>query len=1054
MRESNENGSRTTKIFCASLLMLGMGLSGYAQQRMVKGVVTDEADAPIPGVTIMLKGTKSGTVTNADGSFSIDAPAGSTLVFSYIGMSKKEVKVGKASRVNVVLAEDATDLNEVVVVGYGQQKKISMTGSVAAVSAKEISKVSTSNVSQALVGKLPGLITQQSGGRPGADAVSLLIRGYSSYNDSGSVLTIIDGVDRGTSGLNWLDPNDIESITVLKDAASCAIYGMKASNGVIIVTTKKGSEGKATISYNGSLTLSHATSLPKMMNGTQYMQYYNLARSLDGLDPYYTEEEIAATYNGDPSDGYENTDWTSPYYKTTYTQKHNVSVSGGTQRTKYYMSGGFMDQDGILDNQYYQRGTFRSNIDTKINNYLDATFNVGGLVTNSNYPTGQAITSGVGGYDFENVMLYSIPFVPKTYSGEMYGTQDEYIGTATTAFRNLAHNPEYASSTGSSGFQKTKRVKMETAGRIDYNAPFLKGLKVSMFASWDWADIDSKTFAYAYKVMAYNPGTKRYSYSNCINLLEGGNMYVGDEKSQQIVLRPSVNYANKFGKHDIAATFLYESTRIRSSKLTGSRTDFELFDLPELSFGTNINASSGNSGSSGKSASAGYAGRINYNYDSKYLAEFSARYDGSYLFAPGKRWGFFPSASLGWVMSNESWFHDAAPYIDLFKVRGSIGLTGNDNVTAWLYRKSYAFAGYTSAFGETPTAVSTLYQTTKYPQSDLTWEKTLSYNLGADLTMWNGLLGIEADVFYKYTYDILQSVSGAYATSLAGNYPSIDNTGRFDNRGFELVVRHTNRINNFIYNINGNLTYAHNRYLRLTESTNTLPWQSKLGTSMGDVWGLKAIGLYQTQEQLDNAPSPISTTPHLGDIMYEDVNGDGKISSDDYVKIGHASRPEMMFALNLSGSWKGFDLSLQFQGAAMVKKMLGSGTSDFSPLTRPWYGGSDNSPLYLVEDSWRPDNTNARYPRLSTLSCSNNAYISSWWMVNGSYLRLKNASLGYTVPTKFTKKVGISNLRVYASGYNLLTWTAFKYLDPELADYAWTYYPQQRTFTFGLDLSF
>lgn len=1029
------------RIFLFSLSMLfAYATNGYAQN-IVKGRVTDVNGSPLPGVSVIVKGsTSNGTTTDIDGNYSLNAPSASTLVFSYIGMTKQEVKTNGRKMINVILEEDVANLDEVIVVGYGSQKKIHLTGSVSAVSQKDILKTTASNISQTLVGKLPGLVTQQSTGAPGADDVSILVRGYTSYNDSGTPLMLVDGVERPM----WrVDPNDVESVTVLKDAASCAVYGMKGAGGVILITTKRGSEGKTSINYKGSLTLSHVTTLPKFMNGTQYMQYYNLARQLDGEDPYFTEEEIAMTTNGDPTDGYENTNWQAPLYRTTLMHQHNLSISGGTDKTKYYISGGFFKQNGFIEDHKMQRGNFRSNIETKPTKDINVSLNVAARVDDYYQPDGdsyanQQVNNVVG------VLLYAAPFVPL-----------EHQGYPASGYRG-GSNPLYAAN--NSGFDKSKTIKLETSAKLEYSFPFLKGLKASMFVSWDWQDQDSKKFAYAYKLMQYQHGEKEYKLQNCQNLEESGNMYVGDAKQQQVILRPSISYTNKFGLHDVGALLLYEQTRINSTKMTASRTEFPLFDLPDLSFGNKINASSGNSGSSGRSAYAGYVGRFNYAYNDKYLAEFSFRYDGSYNFAKGHRWGFFPSFSLGWMASEESFFQELFPKINRFKLRASVGVLGRDNVDPYLYRRSYEWQYNIVAFGSTPTAQNTLYNTVSYPMEKLTWEKCRTIDAGFELTAWDGLLGIEFDVFYKYTYDILQSISGAYPPSLGGHYPTIENSGTFDNKGFELVIKHANRIGKVNYNLNGNLTFARNRILSRTQSDNILPWQSVLGTSIGAVWGLKAVGLYQSQEEIDNAPTPIGASPRLGDIRYADINGDGKITVDDQVRIARSTRPEMMFALMADASWNNFDLSIQLQGAALCDKLLqgkwGNGSTDMTPLTRPWYGNWDNAPLYLVENSWRPDNTNAEYPRLSTKYMDNNAQLSDFWKRDGAYLRLKNITLGYTFPRKWISKTGLSNLRVYANGNNLLTFTQFKYLDPEAGNVIQGYYPQQRTFSFGIDVSF
>ena len=356
-------------------MVLASTASSYAQN-LIKGVVVDAADIPLPGVSVLVKGTTTGTTTDLDGRYSINVPKNGTLVFTYIGMSKQEVKTSGKKTINVVLQEDVSVLNEVVVVGYGIQKKAHLTGSVASVNSKDLMKSTTSNISQALVGKLPGLMSQQTSGAPGSDNATILVRGRSTYQGDDGPLMLVDGVERPM----WqIDPNDVESVTILKDASACAVYGMKASGGVILVTTKRGSEGKASINYKGSLTLSHATTLPKFMNGTQYMQWYNLAKKLDGENPFFTDEDIRNTYNGDPTDGYENTDWLSPLFRTTLMHQHSLSISGGTQKTNYFISGGFMNQNGFIKGHKNQRGHFRSNLDTKPVEGLSVSLNLAGL---------------------------------------------------------------------------------------------------------------------------------------------------------------------------------------------------------------------------------------------------------------------------------------------------------------------------------------------------------------------------------------------------------------------------------------------------------------------------------------------------------------------------------------------------------------------------------------------------------------------------------------------------------------------------------------------------
>ena len=1022
------------RILFFSLTILFVCASNSYAQSPVNGVVIDATGLPLPGVSVTVKGSATGTTTDLNVHFTLNAPRSATLVLSYIGMITQEVKVNSRSMINVTLQEDINSLDEVVVVGYGTQKKIHLTGSIASVSSKELLKSTTSNVSQALVGKLPGLISQQATGAPGADDVSLLVRGHSTYNGGDGPLILVDGVERSMA---YINPNEVESVTILKDAASCAVYGMKAAAGVILVTTKRGTEGKTAINYKGSLTLSHATTLPKFMNGTHYMQWYNYARRMDGEKAYFTDEEIAMTTNGDPTDGFENTDWQEPIYRTTLMHQHNLSISGGNEKTRYFLSGGFMKQNGFIKGFELERGNFRSNIDTQVTKDISVSLNVAGKINDYYQPGGDSYenqtTNNVVG-----VLLYAAPFVPL-----------EYEGMPTSGYRG-ASNPEYAA--GHSGYSKTRTMRLETSAKIEYS------LKAGMFVGWDWQDRDSRSFKYSYELMLYKPESKKYVRQYASNLQPTGGMSVGDEKEQQVVLRPSISYNQKFGLHDVGALFLYEQTERKGNTLTGYRSDFALLDIDELPFGSTIHPTDGNFSSSIRQGYAGYVGRFNYAYNNRYLAEFTFRYDGSYHFKKGNRWGFFPSASLGWVASEEDFFKELFPQVERFKLRASFGILGSDNVDPFLYRKQYAWAKNSTVFGTTPQAVNTLYNKVSYPMENLTWEKCRSINVGFELSAWNGLLGIEFDVFYKYTYDILRSIGGVYPPSLGGHYPSIENSGTFDNRGFEMTVKHRNHIGKFNYSLNGNLSFARNKILRMTQADNTKPWQNRLGTSVGSIWGLKSLGLYQTQAEIDAAPLPISETPRLGDIRYLDYNGDGLISWDDEVKIARPTTPEMMFSLMADANWKGFDLSVQLQGAALCDKLLcgewNNGARDQTPLTRPFYAGWDNAPYYLVENSWRPDNTNAEYPRLSTVAYANNAQVSDFWKRNGAYVRLKNVTLGYTLPQSWVKKSGISNLRLFASGHNLFTLTEFKYLDPESANVIQGYYPQQRTFTFGVDVTF
>lgn len=1040
------------------LAALFISVSAFAQGT-VKGKVVDQNGEPLAGVGVMAVGTTYGVVTDIDGNYSIDVQSSvKKLSFSFIGMETKEVEIAGKKVINVTLADDSTILDEVVVVGYGVQKKAHMTGSVVAVSSHELQKTTVSNVSQALVGKLPGVITQQGSGQPGCDGVSILVRGYSSYNDSGSVLVLVDGVERD---MNSVNPVDIESISVLKDAAASAVYGMKAANGVILVTTKRGTEGTSQINYSGKYILSQSTAFPKMMNGTEYMEYYNLAYLLDGNDePYFSEEMIAATHNGDVTDGIENTDWTAPMFRVTPMQQHNISVSGGNNKANYFVSAGYQYQEGFIKGNTNTRYNIRSNVDIHATKDITVSMGIGvndtEFVQPGNLPYSNATTGGTIPF----CLTYALPFIPKEYNGQ-----------ATSPMRtssSFVANAEYGSENG--GYSKSSTFNVESSAKVEWAVPFVKGLKASMFASWDKKSLNSKTFYYSYYVygldfasMHNDPNffdnlDTHYELKKSSTGYDDGNLYEGVQNVQRIMMRPQVSYNRTFGKHNVGVIFLYEQNDYTSHVISAQKRTFELLDIAELGKATAIDRPESVGGSSGLSRYAGYVGRLNYVFNDKYLLEFAGRYDGSYHFAREQRWGFFPSASIGWVVSKEDFFRENFTKVDMFKLRASIGEVGNDNVSEYLYRKNYALNTGAVAFGQT--AQATLSNQTSYPREDLTWERIRTYDAGFEFSAWKGLLSAEFDWFYKYTYNILCSISSQYSPSLGGHYPTTMNMGEFDNRGFELSLRHQNHFGDFTYGVSGNVSWAHNRVVKRVEAENTLPWQSVIGHSYGEVMGYKSAGLFQSEEEIATSALPDGVSVHPGDIKYVDLNGDGVINADDITYIGRSTRPEMMYALQFDASWRGLDFSVQFQGGAMCDKfLLGSwsnGVSDATPLTRPWYAGYDNAPLYLVQESWRPDHTDANYPRLTIANTaySNNYRVSDYWMRNGAYVRLKNIQLGYTIPAKITRLANISKIRLFVAGTNLFTLTEFEYLDPESPNVVTSYYPQQKTYTFGVDVSF
>lgn len=525
-----------------------------------------------------------------------------------------------------------------------------------------------------------------------------------------------------------------------------------------------------------------------------------------------------------------------------------------------------------------------------------------------------------------------------------------------------------------------------------------------------------------------------------------------------MTIRPQINYEREFGKHSVSALFFFERRKSYDDTMTGYKTGYYA-DFPiDLSMGL-VNQSPYTTGSHSYTGSAGFAGRISYAYDKKYLLEVTMRADGSYKFAPKNRWGYFPSVAVGWVMSEEAFFKRALPKIEYFKLRASYGVLGSDDTSPYLYMQSFfsTAPGFTCVIGGQPQSA---YYTGGYIHDNLTWSRTHTYNFGMELRAFQGKLGIEFDWFYKLTSRILESDSGGtYAPSLGGNNPAWLNSGRVDNRGFELTLRHANSFRNgWSYALTGNLSWARNRVLSRRIADNHPSYRAILGEPLGSIYGFQALGLFQTQEQVDNYPTAPSGWAGLGEIMYKDIDGDGKIDRDhDYVKIGRSTTPEMSFSLNMDVAWKDISLSVLWQGVALCDYQLsglyGNGHTNNTMYTRPFYGDG-NAAYYLVENSWRPDHTNAEYPRLHAITNSNNANASTWWIRNGAYLRLKDVRLSYALPKKLLSKIGIERTSIYVAGTNLLTFSAFKYIDPENPGINNGYYPQQRTYSIGLNLTF
>ena len=1051
------------------LIFLIGGAAYVSAQPTVRGKVTDSDGRPLEGVVVLVQGTTNGAMTDLDGNYSISSlKKGDVLVFSSLGLADQTFEcTGSLSKLDVTMADDVTYLEETIVVGYGTQKKSSMTSAVSAMKGDELLKAPSTNVSQLLAGKLPGISSVQESGEPGLDQASLRIRG--SVN---AVSYVVDGFP--VANINDIDPADIESVSVLKDGASAAVYGLQASGGVIIVTTKKGEKGKTKITYNASVGASLNANFPEFMDGPEFAYYYNVAQMMDQLAsgaiasdkeyvPYFTKKQVEMMLNDDPTDGWDNVNYIDKVFGTGITQKHNVTVQGGSDNMRYFASFGYLGQDGNIDNYDYERYNVRANIESNFAKYFHFNLGVSAVLSNRHtpaYSTGGSYSGyWEGGAEphwlsigSQTILMH--PYLPERYEG---------LYTATLkANTGLPHSPLAA--IYESGYKKTRGMETAVNAGLSFDVPGVKGLQLKASGSFDYSTSFNKNLNTPYYLKAYSNGayvdmTDPRGVGNGIELGEGTSYY------QYMVGQASVSYANKFGKHNVEALALSEIRDYKGNAHSAYAIEIPFASLPELPNGKPANNPI--SGWSSASRSIGYVFRARYDYEEKYLAEFTGRYDGSYKFAgmAKTRWGFFPSASVGWNISKEPWMQNAS-FLDDLKIRGSIGLLGSDNASAYTFLSTYYQWGSKVIYGQYDGATSSnpAYYASGVPNLDLSWEKTLSYNVGFDFTMWNGLLGAEVDGFYNLTYDMLTSQGSGFPPSMGGYYPSVVNKNSIDVKGIDILVTHRNQFfaggKPFMYGISASVTYAKSRWLIYPDEPNSPEIWKLTGKPVGSFLAWTADGLYKTEEEIDNS-AWYGTRPNVGDIKYVDLNGDGKIDSYDKGLVGRPNRPQLTYGLNLDFAWNGIDFNAQFTGGALFDVSLtgtyGNGNDDNTFWTQT-FKENGNSPLFLVENAYSIYNPDGTFPRM-TLGApghgGDNGLASTFWLRDGKYVRLKSAQLGYTFPNKWTSKIGIQAFRLFVEGQNIFTLDGLpEGIDPESPGVNNGYYPQQRLLMGGLTLTF
>lgn len=999
------------------------------QPVQVSGNVTDgQTGEPLIGVNVVVEGTTTGVVTDVDGNYNIRVPDKSgVLVFSFVGYIEEKVTITGQGVINVKLSPDIKSLKEVVVVGYGTQKKETLTGSVVNVSGDELQKSPASNVSSSLSGKLPGLIVNQRSGEPGRDDPSILIRGHGTFDsdtndgiDNTSPLIIIDGVER--SYMSRLNPDDIESVSVLKDA-SAAIYGARAANGVILVTTKKGTAGKAVFSVGFNTAFQRPTKTPDLLDAATYAQVYNegywyrSGRPESNFTPYYTDEVIQKYRDGSDPVLYPNTDWIKEVMKPNSMQ-HRLSVqaTGGTETIKYLISFGALSQNGAYRNNPtdYEQYNMRTSVNADLSKNFSVGANISAIFTNKTYACVDTWTN------FYNIICASPTLVARYPNG--------LIGPG-----RLGENPL---TLDQRGYDRTQETPINSTFTALYKVPFMEGLKIEGSFNYDMNNTFEKVLEKPYYYYEYNTITSEY------DLTEGTGQSTVEltdtyKKYTTMLYNYRLVYDRIFDKHHVGAMVGQEQQKDTYSYAMAYRKNFVSSAIAEINVGSSSSDDKNNGGSSSESARNNFFGRFNYDYGSKYLAEFVFRYDGSQNFPKGKRYGFFPAGSVGWRLSEEPFIREAFPFVDQLKLRFSLGQTGNDKVASYQYMQSYSF-GNNYVFGTED--VSGIYANTM-PNPNITWERSTKADLGLDASLWNGLLGMQLTFFKENRSDILATRDLSIPETLGFSDLPDENIGKVKNHGFELELSHRNTVRDLVYSIAGNVSFARNKIVYMDETPQSKAYQNQTGHPVGASLYYKADGIFNTQEELDAYPHASGTK--VGDIKIVDLSDDGTIDSDDRYRFDYTSTPEIVFGLNTNFRYKSIDLGLFFQGQTNAYHY----DSQFATL-----GTSDNNNAFVAraKNRWTVNNLNGTMPRSDSYSYGT----TTFFLYDATFVRLKTVELGYTLPKDIASKIKMNNVRVYVSGFNLLTWAKeIKWEDPELSGDA-LYYPQQRVINVGINLKF
>lgn len=898
----------------------------------------------------------------------------------------------------------------------------------------ELLKSRAANATTALVGQMPGLISKQASGEPGADDASIFIRGIATFQGDSSPAYIIDGIERTSADFARMDPNDIESINVLKDAASAAIFGMRGANGVIVITTKRGTDGKASIKYSGSVSIQSPTKLPEFANSYDYAR---LADQYFGSE-IYSAEAIQKYKDGSDPELYPNTNWYDEMLtKNAIQNQHNISISGGNEKIRYYVSGGFLNQGGLWEDLNYKRYNLRSNIDAQITKTTRLGVDVSGRLEKS-------LNSG-SSYTIFKELVRNTPVLLCRYPD------------GTFAFPDATHPNIVAANQPGGSYSKGETFVVDARVELEQELDFItEGLSAKGVMSYSRNNYTNKAWSvspYVYSKDANNEYVLNPRTSPSLNLTQNQTNY------QEYQLQ--VNYNRSFGLHNATAMTMVLARKGFSSTSCMFRNSFDSEILDQINAG-NTDGQTMNAVDS-ETARASYMARVNYNYASKYLVEFNIRRDGSENFAPDKRWGTFASASLGWVISEEPFFESLKNTINFLKIRGSYGTLGNDNTGGVsfpfysrfeLYQGAVASNGFMNNLGDY--AFGDLVTKGLVPgaiaNSLATWEKSNKANIALDATLFNNL-NFTVDLFTERRTNILTQRTAEVPSSFGGTLP-LENIGIVNNKGIDLSLNYHNSIGKVNYSVGGNFTFARNKIVEMAEAEGTSEYMRQTGRPINGYYGYKTDGIFQSQEEIDSYAKQevagVGYETQIGDIKYVDVDGNGVVNSDDMTYLGYGNIPEIIYGINGSLNWKNFDFSFLMQGAANAQVYLKGG------IILPYFN-QGNLPQFWVNEAWTEENPSNRYPRLAesvhNFPATDVPGVQTY-LYNASYLRLKNIEVGYTFPTSWLSRIGVTNARVYVNAQNLFTISDVPQIDPENTEQeGWTY-PQMKSFNFGLSLQF